>query len=325
LAAAAAAAATGGSSGAGAEPPGAGQPPPPPPLLMDVNRHLEGAPAAVVDSLAVLEWPAVCRQVACFCGTPMGAELLAGGGLPLGGSAAESEALLQETEEAGAAGLAVAGVFDLRPALAAVALGGCLNAKQLEGVAVSLEASFAASDAARAADGAGRPRFPSLAAAAAGDVERARAAAVLDAIRTCVQARRSSFLVSIQYSAALPHRLPLRLPRPPSLLNTPRAVPSRPPLRRRPQSGSVADGASDALRDTRQKRRANLQALRDGATQWARTLAAQGASDTREPALMRGRCVPARSAVAPSRRFRHQPVCPILPAAPPESFLLGTF
>jgi hypothetical protein len=172
LAAAAAAAATGGSSGAGAEPPGAGQPPPPPPLLMDVNRHLEGAPAAVVDSLAVLEWPAVCRQVACFCGTPMGAELLAGGGLPLGGSAAESEALLQETEEAGAAGLAVAGVFDLRPALAAVALGGCLNAKQLEGVAVSLEASFAASDAARAADGAGRPRFPSL---AAKEASRARA------------------------------------------------------------------------------------------------------------------------------------------------------
>jgi DNA mismatch repair protein MutS2 len=32
----------------------------------------------------LLDWPAVCRQVACFASTPMAAEQLLQGGLPMG-------------------------------------------------------------------------------------------------------------------------------------------------------------------------------------------------------------------------------------------------
>jgi DNA mismatch repair protein MutS2 len=61
------------------------------------------------EGLQLLEWPAVCAQVASFCGTSMAAELLQGGGLPLGASQADSEVLLQQTAEALEAGLKVAG------------------------------------------------------------------------------------------------------------------------------------------------------------------------------------------------------------------------
>lgn len=81
-------------------------------------------------------------QVACFCGTPMGSELIFSSGLPLGSNQQASEQLLQQTAEAQAAGLTVQGVFDLRPALNAAAAGGLINAKQLEGIAGSLEAAL---------------------------------------------------------------------------------------------------------------------------------------------------------------------------------------
>jgi DNA mismatch repair protein MutS2 len=56
--------------------------------------------AAERESLELLEWPALCRQVARFARTPMGAEVAAAAQLPMGGSQAESERLLQETSEA---------------------------------------------------------------------------------------------------------------------------------------------------------------------------------------------------------------------------------
>lgn len=55
--------------------------------------------AAERESLALLEWPALCRQVACFAQTPMGAEV-AVGALPVGRSQRESQQLLQQTAEA---------------------------------------------------------------------------------------------------------------------------------------------------------------------------------------------------------------------------------
>jgi DNA mismatch repair protein MutS2 len=72
----------------------------------------------------------------------MGSELIFSSGLPLGPSQALSEQLLQQTAEAQAAGLTVQGVFDLRPALDAAGAGGLINAKQLEGIACSLEAGL---------------------------------------------------------------------------------------------------------------------------------------------------------------------------------------
>ena len=57
--------------------------------------------AAVSESLSLLEWPSLCRQVAWFTQTPLGAELAMGPqGLPVGRTQQESEALLQETAEA---------------------------------------------------------------------------------------------------------------------------------------------------------------------------------------------------------------------------------
>jgi DNA mismatch repair protein MutS2 len=58
----------------------------------------------------VLEWPAVSRQVGCFCGTSMAAEALLAGRLPIGRSRSESNLLLQQTQEALVAQLDVAGV-----------------------------------------------------------------------------------------------------------------------------------------------------------------------------------------------------------------------
>lgn len=84
------------------------------------------------ESLNVLEWPSVCRQVgasemnllclsneavpvqylkehslqvACFCSTVMATELIVSGGLPVGQTQEESERLLRQTTEALESGL----------------------------------------------------------------------------------------------------------------------------------------------------------------------------------------------------------------------------
>lgn len=56
--------------------------------------------AARRESLTLLEWPGLCRQVACFAQTPMGAEVAVAAALPIGRSQRESELLLQQTGEA---------------------------------------------------------------------------------------------------------------------------------------------------------------------------------------------------------------------------------
>ena len=56
--------------------------------------------AAERESLQLLEWPGLCRQVACFTKTPMGAEVALRCALPVGRSLHESQRLLQETAEA---------------------------------------------------------------------------------------------------------------------------------------------------------------------------------------------------------------------------------
>lgn len=56
--------------------------------------------AAEAESLELLEWPSLCRQVACFAQTPMGAELALRCALPVGRSRLESEQLLRQTAEA---------------------------------------------------------------------------------------------------------------------------------------------------------------------------------------------------------------------------------
>jgi hypothetical protein len=86
----------------------------------------------------LLEWPALCRQVACFARTPMAAELAAAGKLPMGRDQADSEQLLAQTREAGAAPLDFGGVFDLRRAVDAAEQGLVLHPLVLGAVATTL-------------------------------------------------------------------------------------------------------------------------------------------------------------------------------------------
>lgn len=57
------------------------------------------------------------------------------------------------------------------------------------------------------------------------------------------------------------------------------------------QAGSVVDDASEGLQRAREARRANLQALRETMQKWARDMYAAGASDTKEPNILRNRRV----------------------------------
>eukprot|EP00798_Chlamydomonas_sp_ICE-L_P021553 gene21553-28546_t len=143
----------------------------------------QGTVAAMsqAESLEVLEWPAVCKQVACFAQTVMAAQQLARGGLPIGGSLEESMLLLQETAEAKEANLTLSAVFDLSAALAeATSENGYLNAKQLEGVGKSIEAALQA----KAQVGGGK--FPALEKLA--DGIRVTEVRIAQAIRKCIQA-----------------------------------------------------------------------------------------------------------------------------------------
>lgn len=65
----------------------------------------QAAQAAEQESLTLLEWPALCRQVACFTQTSIGAETALSCRLPIGRDQAESERLLQQTHEAQQANL----------------------------------------------------------------------------------------------------------------------------------------------------------------------------------------------------------------------------
>ena len=58
------------------------------------------AVAAERESLQLLEWPELCRQVGCFAQTPLGAEVALRAKLRIGGSQGESERLLQQATEA---------------------------------------------------------------------------------------------------------------------------------------------------------------------------------------------------------------------------------
>ncbi|CAD7699368.1 unnamed protein product [Ostreobium quekettii] len=130
-------------------------------------KHQDGETMAR-ESLRLLEWPNLCRQVAAFAETSLGAELLLERGAPMGMTLDESEALLQETEEATEAGLRFDGIYDIRPALKVAAMGDrCLTELQLAGVASTLEGAERLCHTV-AGGGLSVSRFPALGRLAAG-------------------------------------------------------------------------------------------------------------------------------------------------------------
>jgi DNA mismatch repair protein MutS2 len=106
-----------------------------------IERAAEDDPVAAAaqhESLHLLEWALLCRQVACFTQTPQGAEVALSAKLPLGRSPVESERLLQETEQAQQAQLQLKGVYDLRLALNAAQSSHILHPLVLGAVANTL-------------------------------------------------------------------------------------------------------------------------------------------------------------------------------------------
>eukprot|EP00983_Pelagomonas_calceolata_P054089 1143560-Pelagomonas_calceolata.AAC.6 len=207
----------------------------------------------------------------------MAAQKLALGQLPVGRSQAESELLLQQTSEAMLLDLRVSRFFDMGPVLDAAADGLCLNPKQLQGVANTIQTALQLrSMVCQAADpdcsqpsapvseeegslggladqpgtagnqGAGGLKYPALAPLAAGI--KAEEEQTLRALQLCIQA------------------------------------------------GSVSDQASKDLADVRARRQANMETLRKLVDDQARVLAQKGASDSKLVTLMRGRfCVGIKS------------------------------
>lgn len=95
---------------------------------------------AFAESLDLLEWPQLCRQVAAFCGTVRGYEVARSGALPLGRNLAHTLELQRQTAEALAIGpFDLEGCYEIRPALQAAEEGRVLTPLQLNGVARSLE------------------------------------------------------------------------------------------------------------------------------------------------------------------------------------------
>ncbi|GFR51258.1 hypothetical protein Agub_g13562, partial [Astrephomene gubernaculifera] len=275
--------------------------------------------AAEEESLKVLEWPAVCKQVACFCGTSIAAELVASGQLPRGRSREESELLLQQTAEALAAKLEVRGCLDIRPAAEAAAAGACLNARQLEGVAATLEAAFALKAAATATATAPLCHSGSSSSSSSGGPNTT----------TVSSSKRSTKPASSPAAAAPPgdSDSDSTVSTPPAAAADPAAAsesdPAVAPAAAAPlfphlaalaagiseeerillrairgciEHGGVCDGASEALAALRAQRRANKEQLRAEVERWARQLVTRGAAEPGAVALVRGRlCVGVRA------------------------------
>lgn len=93
------------------------------------------------ESLELLGWPDLCKQVASFCQTPMGAQRAIQGRLPIGESLEESELLLRQTREAQAAGVDLKGLYDVRRAIDAAVAGQALPPLALGAIATALTAA----------------------------------------------------------------------------------------------------------------------------------------------------------------------------------------
>lgn len=113
--------------------------------LSSSSKRIESKSCTTMDnaeneSLELLEWSLVCRQVACFCQTPMGAERAMKGRLPIGRSLEESKVLYQQAREAAQAQdcLHFEGLYDLRQALRAAESGSILHPLVLGAVTKTL-------------------------------------------------------------------------------------------------------------------------------------------------------------------------------------------
>eukprot|EP00898_Chlorokybus_atmophyticus_P000445 jgi/Chlat1/1400/Chrsp12S02056 len=95
------------------------------------------------ETLKLLEWPAVCAQVAAFCSTPAGKQTALQGGLKVGSSRRQSERLLAETEHAHLQELDFAGVRGCSHVLDIASSGLVCAGENLVTLALTLQAGEA--------------------------------------------------------------------------------------------------------------------------------------------------------------------------------------
>ncbi|GIM00122.1 hypothetical protein Vretimale_5037 [Volvox reticuliferus] len=293
--------------------------------LIDADDS-ELAASTEAESQQILEWPAICKQVACFCGTSIAAELVARGQLPRGRSLEESELLLQQTAEAMQANLEVQGCFDIRPAVEATAAGGRLNAKQLEGVAATLEAAFLLKAAAKVPeepmdDSMSGTRASSSGSSSSGSSSSSSTnssgnsssdSSSSSDLGTSVGASSFSSSSPSSSSSSLSPSLSSSQPSVASLPSAPRPrFPSLAALaegisdeertllraiRSCIRLNSVCNEASEALAAVRAERQSNKERLRQEVESWARLMQQRGAAETGAVSIVRGRfCVGVRA------------------------------
>ena len=104
------------------------------------NRPPRAGPAEL-ESLDLLAWPDLCRQVASLCRTAMGAKHAISGRLPLGTTLEESQFLLRQTKEAAALDLNFNGIYYLKKAQDAAAAQQILHPLVLGAFATTLSAA----------------------------------------------------------------------------------------------------------------------------------------------------------------------------------------
>ena len=257
------------------------------------------------ESLGMLEWPSICRQVACLTQTPMGARAAlfddpvserrgggAGGararalarrkngqsrrrGIPLAATREEAERLLDETEAAlEAISDSSAVPFDLSGALDLTQLLDSLSVPSEGGGGAA--AAAAAAGAGGGSDGDRRSSVTALAVSGVADTLEAAAAAEGAAARSPALAALAAGRLCGEGLAQL-------------LRGLRRAVPRG--------EARLADSATPQLAEARARRRGADAAARAAAAEWGKRLHAAGAAARAAVALRRDRlCVPVLTA-----------------------------
>jgi hypothetical protein len=111
-------------------------------LVSDIEENATSVMGnAELETLKLLEWRDVCKQVASFCCTPLAAQQAWNGSLLIGKTMGESELLLEQTREAGKLDVNFGKIYDIRRAVAAALDGRILHPLLLAGIVTTLRSA----------------------------------------------------------------------------------------------------------------------------------------------------------------------------------------
>lgn len=111
-------------------------------LVSEIEKDASGSTqSAELETLRLLEWKDVCKQVSSFCRTPFAAQQAWNGFLLIGKTIQESEQLLEQTREAGKINLRFGKIYDIQRAVAAAQEGRILHPMLLAGIVTTLRSA----------------------------------------------------------------------------------------------------------------------------------------------------------------------------------------